>query len=1165
MKRLNFILTALLLIVAMPSAWAAWVVGDDVVPVSQLKTGQLYVLETASCEAALGHYLKAGTTTPPSLVDSLCVWELVEVPEKNAYTNETQYYLKNFKTGEYLYRAGTTYASTENATPWLIHSTGDSVAYNGGWLYFNSVQKAGYTPGWDENSATVGQTVLNTDGSVYVSFLANYWTDGIRFWSYRDTNPWNFRAVSNDNDAKADLQVVIDEYDSNNYDTYFPASDTQPFATKTSFVTALKDAYAKAVEMSANESATKEQIVAAQVALQGAIAACKSRENKVPLTTGYYYIKTSNSQFASNPEKANMAWGYTDEYPARVRWQLFEDNMKLNALWYVMVNGDGSAQMQNMYSGYYIDGPTSDAASQWYLCVSSGARDQIIEDIGKGQFVAYPKGNTHGNRYAHQNQHQSGAGTGNWLVTWSYSLGSGSSWHFEPETDQSFIDLAKAGLVQRVLDNKLSSLISAAENKIKASTVKTVFYSNSLVTESSQFSTNNIEKNEGIETSQMYKNLLDGKTGTYFHTAWSNSSDVDDAYHYLQIKTSTSLPESVQMYWYRRTNNNNNRPTNVGISVSSDGTNWSTVIDSLKGMPTASDTSFYISPSIKIPAGNTYFRMTVYETNNGALSPVYKHPFFTLSEFRLLENARYDVDPTQSQSARPEVAAQIVVLQAALDAAKAVEQGKTTQGNIDALQEAIDSFNAVWADSATFTSDLAKAEALLVNAVPGEEMGQFPQSAISALQAAVEVAKAEKPLYSKTKTQVDAITKTLSDALSAYTEAMVIPENGKWYFIVSQVSTVNRPEEGDNAQPTREQVVYAGDYGVGSNVLWGGKSADNVSNARAAWRFIKQDDGTYAIQNVGSGWYLGQGGKSGTTVQLSDTIVKYNFIPLTGNAAGDKESAGGQIGLESVVNPILLHAQWANKRLVNWTSNPAGNSACAWTFEEVSTEEQQEIKAYMQDRYYVVTVPYHTMGTPITSDDADITFYTLTGATRGEDGVISDLKFSTYDGEKLTPGIPYLMKVGKKNSDVENDTVWVDMQLDTENVEVINSAVAVNGLHGVLTSTVLSKVGYGYFNASEKIMTTKETGNVTIAAQEGYVVAQDVQNIAGTANDLVIVVDGDGLVNNIKDAAVISGSEKVNVYTIDGVLVKKNVKATTAVQGLQKGIYIIGNKKVAVK
>ena len=43
------------------------------------------------------------------------------------------------------------------------------------------------------------------------------------------------------------------------------------------------------------------------------------------------------------------------------------------------------------------------------------------------------------------------------------------------------------------------------------------------------------------------------------------------------------------------------------------------------------------------------------------------------------------------------------------------------------------------------------------------------------------------------------------------------------------------------------------------------------------------------------------------------------------------------------------------------------------------------------------------------------------------------------------------------------------------------------------------------------------------------------------------------------------GAANSNVYTIDGKLVKRNAKAADALKGLNKGIYIIGKKKVSVK
>jgi hypothetical protein len=40
---------------------------------------------------------------------------------------------------------------------------------------------------------------------------------------------------------------------------------------------------------------------------------------------------------------------------------------------------------------------------------------------------------------------------------------------------------------------------------------------------------------------------------------------------------------------------------------------------------------------------------------------------------------------------------------------------------------------------------------------------------------------------------------------------------------------------------------------------------------------------------------------------------------------------------------------------------------------------------------------------------------------------------------------------------------------------------------------------------------------------------------------------------------------KLDVYNINGVLVRKNVSSDCATKGLQKGIYIINGKKIVIK
>ena len=55
------------------------------------------------------------------------------------------------------------------------------------------------------------------------------------------------------------------------------------------------------------------------------------------------------------------------------------------------------------------------------------------------------------------------------------------------------------------------------------------------------------------------------------------------------------------------------------------------------------------------------------------------------------------------------------------------------------------------------------------------------------------------------------------------------------------------------------------------------------------------------------------------------------------------------------------------------------------------------------------------------------------------------------------------------------------------------------------------------------------------------------------------------MLNGIKNAEILAIKQFVNVYTTDGVLVKKNVKAVEATKGLKKGVYVVGKNKVLVK
>ena len=55
------------------------------------------------------------------------------------------------------------------------------------------------------------------------------------------------------------------------------------------------------------------------------------------------------------------------------------------------------------------------------------------------------------------------------------------------------------------------------------------------------------------------------------------------------------------------------------------------------------------------------------------------------------------------------------------------------------------------------------------------------------------------------------------------------------------------------------------------------------------------------------------------------------------------------------------------------------------------------------------------------------------------------------------------------------------------------------------------------------------------------------------------------MLNDIKDVVIEDPKEIVDVYSVDGVLIRRNVARINATNGLAKGIYIVGKQKVLVK
>ena len=107
-----------------------------------------------------------------------------------------------------------------------------------------------------------------------------------------------------------------------------------------------------------------------------------------------------------------------------------------------------------------------------------------------------------------------------------------------------------------------------------------------------------------------------------------------------------------------------------------------------------------------------------------------------------------------------------------------------------------------------------------------------------------------------------------------------------------------------------------------------------------------------------------------------------------------------------------------------------------------------------------------------------------------------------------------------------------------------------------------------YFESNVAKVHGGAAGTWILDPQDAYLDPSQIVNDPEASIDAVIPVDSsNGTVEIPNGIASLINSQKaiVNVYTTDGVLVKKNVKAVEATKGLKKGVYVVGKNKVLVK
>ena len=133
------------------------------------------------------------------------------------------------------------------------------------------------------------------------------------------------------------------------------------------------------------------------------------------------------------------------------------------------------------------------------------------------------------------------------------------------------------------------------------------------------------------ESGNAYANLIDGSYTSFFHSGYEGSRGNGSA-HYLQFALNKPV-KSFRFYFKKRSQNNNNRPKEILIEGSVDGSSFEEVMTISEGLPSGGNPVDYYSDVISTTKAYGHLRFTVKKTHGDETSG---NPFFTFSEFYIL-------------------------------------------------------------------------------------------------------------------------------------------------------------------------------------------------------------------------------------------------------------------------------------------------------------------------------------------------------------------------------------------------------------------------------------------------------------------------------------------------------------------------------------------------
>lgn len=1068
----------------------------------------------------------------------------------------------------------------------------------------NSDDPRAAAAGGNQDYSRVG-FVLATDhraeNGTNVQYLGHY---SEPFYSiYNDTNYWLIFSVFQPTGKDKLLAYTTAYYGTDNADPAlnYPAGTT-PGYFKAKLVDDAHAAWQEAydiLQVEGSYTLTDEETNVLCDKIESTMTALKAADARFPLTAGRYLINDNrdtklylNATTVSNKDAwACSAYTVPEEL----------DNSAANYLWDVEIAGQDSIYLKHLLTGLYVQGTMADN-NHYALGKEPVALKLSAPTAGnRATFWITPKGNE-----------RACTNPAGWVLSWTDVNDAGNHFTFTAvDVDDAKIAQWAAEAKQNKLNETLSTTYANATaqynggnvfNRPEGATYTGLFTEDGKMVsatgdeDNSNWWCNKKQGNEGT-----YEALTDNDPTSYFHSNWGGGEFEPsiEKNHYLVAKLDAPASGDIMIKVAKRATGND-YPTQFAVYGANDfdkaaGTaSWVfqgyadiSYTDSVAYTMKDAAGNDSIASSIKdgvgvayahLDASYAYLRFSATKTQYNAGKPANNRGYFCLAQMNVWPTTGVvkTITPEYQEAltAAPEVYATLG--EEINKAAAELAAGKATQAQIDALNAAIEEFKNNLPVPSRVTDAYTAAKAFLdaanTNNMIGTELAQYSQETADALQTTL----AKYETFDKIDlVSINAAVNDINAAFNAFKGSVRLPEAGKYYTIKS-ASTKVVAEADKNSQGYQGAIYNAIVYSTGnnkSNSLSDANSAvrftfanhssevtadgetsldammsslsDSISlkdDASYVWKAETAQDGKMVLRNLATGMYLT--GANGKLYQSTEPT------PILGE--GVKPNVF-RFNLGENANGVTqyMNTKGATGTVVPW-KDPADENSY-WQFNELAdddyTTECFAIKGVSEGQFYACTFPVSI--TP----DGNAVPYTVLGVNEAKDKLIlAEVEDEVPAGTPVILLADVLTNSG--DGTVGNLTVGCE---DLASAEFVFEPKVGDGLCGVLCEPVEIAETCGHI-ANGKIV----TGAYTVPCNGAYLANAAITAEKGKESIDLAKGVGDTL-TGIDDAKVVVLPSVVNVYGINGQLIKKSVKAANATKNLPAGVYVIGGQKVLVK